>query len=190
MVAWLRGSEVAEGSFNYWLHKNLSALTAGWFTAWVTAPAESAYLRFDWSEQIPLNPPCFAVAHLGPLAPQGRQNAITTPTGGAGGYVEHLTELSVWHHRREPSPRPGVAPSARPDFRLELRQLRDMAVYLLRSGRGFIPLVNITANTTGGFETAGRIHVQELREAPFMSDPNPDLERIRLLIRWSSLESV
>lgn len=182
MVAWARGAYAAEASLNWHLHKHLSALTADWFVAWRLAPAESAHLRFDWGDE-PLNPPCFAVAHLETEADTpGLGYSRHAGAAGTGYPVAHLTEISCWHTRYWSPTSPNPAWAA------QLRQMADMVRRVFASAPQ-APLLDLDSATAHPFVTAGLIRFRGIREVATPPDPNPALVRRRILLSWTHLET-
>lgn len=189
MPALIHGNYLAEGSFGLYLHQHLSAVTAiaPFITAWVTAPAESAYLRFDWGDEAPIRPPCITVQHFEPgdLYPGISRQRVVSPTGGKGQVVRHVSEVSCWISRYSGA----SAGQENPSWQGQLRQLRDMVSYVLNSGDRRIPMVDLTLGLAAPYTTAGLLTIQELRGVEAPPDPNPGLQRRRLLCVWSHVES-
>ena len=185
MPVWSRGEYNAEGSFDYFLHANLSAVTASFLTAWVTTPEQSAMLRFHWLDA-PLRPPCFTVTHLEQFERDpGQQARIVTPQGNVGAHVRHITEVSVWHSRYS-----AVNSAFNPNWPRQLRQLAEMVPYLFQSGAKAAPLLDLNSATAAPFTTAGIIRFVDLRAVSPPPDPNPAFIRRRFLWTWDVLQFV
>lgn len=162
---------------------NVAGSFNNFFATQVTAkglPAfmPSAVVNFDYPVQ-PLTYPSFSVTHLGSVAvrevAQGRQ----LDGGWKGAEQVGLAEISCWESF-------GRASGA---HTYNLRIMRDMAARVFGTGAA-INILDVYGSTSAPTGNGTIVRAGPVREAPAGPDPNPDVQRVRLLVQYTYLERV
>lgn len=153
-----------EATLNQWLFDTLSAITR---PDWL--PTLPAFV-YNWDE-ITASLPCFALAHIpAGLADtfQGRQ------AGGSdsGRRALGLLEVSCYVTRTD-----------NPNWPAQLRTMRDMVETAATSTRT-VTISNYATPSTP-VTTAYKIDLQDVTETPTEADPNPAIQRARVLIQYA-----
>ncbi len=156
------------GSFNDFFEKQV---TAKGLPAWMT----SAIVNFDYP-QIPLIFPSFSVTHLG-HAPREVAQGRNLDEGWRGAEQVGLAEISCWESYARAS---GLHVR-------NLQQMRDMAARVFATGAG-ISILDVYGSTASPTSNGTIIRADPAQAAPAAADPNPDVLRMRLLVKYSWLE--
>lgn len=157
-----------EGSFNNFF---ATQLTAQGLPGWMP----SAVVNYDYPNR-PLTYPSWSVTHLGALpveVAQGRH----LDEGWRGARQNGLVEVNCWESEQRAS---GQA-------YLHIRQMRDMAARVFATGAAIaiLDIYGSTANPTGNGTI---IRAMPVEDGVMPTDPNPDVIRRRLLVRYNWLE--
>lgn len=159
-----------EGGFNHFFE---TQLTAKGLPAWMP----SAVLNYDFPQQ-PLTFPSFSVTHLGAEPVQEFQGRNLDP-GWKGSEQMGVAEISCWESYARASG----------SHAYNLRIMRDMAARVFATGVSFaiLDVYGTTVNPTGN-GTIGRAGPASHAGTP--PDPNPDVQRVRLLVQYRWMERV
>lgn len=161
------------GSFLAWLQVQLNANVA---------PSVGAALAINLDHPAQtLNPPAISAVWLG---------AWDDPAAFAGAHVDggkrgkrrwEMVELDIWVSRQTTG------------WRKQKDQLTDTIgkalSELLRSG-GALPIYDFYTSESAPAATAYTLHLTDVETRPTAPDPNPDIERVRLLITLWWIERV
>ena len=153
-----------EATLNAWLNTTLGAIT---LPAWMPTLPTLVYNP----DEITASLPCFAVTHI----PAGMLNDIqgrVVGDGQQGRRALGIMEVSCYLKRTD-----------NPSWPAYLRTMRDLVETAATSTRTVV----IYNYSTPGVPTATayKIDIQDVTETPTEADPNPALQRARVLIRYS-----
>lgn len=156
-----------EATLNAWLNTTISAITR---PTWLSTLPSFAFNAEETTAAITAGQPCFAVTHI----PAGMLNDIqgrVVGDGLQGRRALGIMEVSCY-----------VTRSANPSWNAVLRTMRDLVETAATSTR----TVTISDYSTPGVPTATayKIDIMDVTETPTETDPNPAIQRARVLIRY------
>lgn len=153
-----------EATLNAHFTTAISAITR---PAWLTTLPAFVY---NWDE-VTAAIPCFAFAHI----PAGMLNDLqgrTVGDGQQGRKALGILEVSCF-----------VSRTANPSWSAQLRTMRDLVDTAATSTRTVV----INDYSTPGVPTATpyKVNIEDVNETPVEADPNPAIQRARILIAYS-----
>jgi hypothetical protein len=160
---------------------NVRASLYAWLNVQVTANKpdvlSTATLQVEFPDE-GIRPPCWSVHWYGADSTTPYMGGITD--GGLYGDVRHgIVEVSCWVTRRDEN------------WRVQLAQMEDAvtkAVMTLRSTGSSITIKDFYASATAPADTSYRIVIDRIEERTPPTDPNPEIERRRLILYFNWLE--
>lgn len=155
-----------EVTLNAWLNTTISAITRpSWLT---TLPA----FVYNWDE-VTATIPCFAIRHLPSSMLNDLQGRTVGSDAAAGRRTLGLMEVSCF-----------VTRNANPSWNAQLRIMCDLVRSAATSART-VQIYNYQTSPSAPSATAYKIDLLDVIDASVEKDPNPAIERVRLLIRYS-----
>lgn len=152
----------AEASMNLWLQTGLADITK---PAWL--PAYTIALNMP---QGGITPPCFSVIHL-PVSRRSRWQGDNVGNGKTGRRAASLMDVSIWVSRQNAA---------------YMAQAMAMTAMLegVVMGTQTVPFYDYWSNPAVPVLTAYKIVLGDMNIAETETDPNPDIYRRRVLIRY------
>lgn len=155
-----------EASLNEWLRAALTAFTRpSWLTSMPAivydAPQETAVM------------PCFSFMHIPVAILTNAYQGRNVGDGLKGGKSMGMMDVSCW-----------VSRSKSPHYAAQLRTMADMVQSAVIADTAVVVMDYATSQTAPS--SAGyKVDLGDITVTPTQPDPNPDVERIRILIDYS-----
>lgn len=154
-----------EVTLNAWLNTTISAITR---PSWLmTLPA----FVYNWDE-VTATIPCFAIRHLPSSMLNDLQGRTVGTDAAAGRRAMGLMEVSCY-----------VTRNSNPSWQAQLRTMRDLVETAATSART-VQLYDYSTPASPA-AAAYKIDLQDVTETPTEADPNPAIQRSRVLIAYS-----
>jgi hypothetical protein len=156
---------------------NVEATLNAWLITTVTAITRSAHLPTlpafvtNW-DQVAASMPCFAVTHT----PAGMLNDLqgrVVGGGQAGRKALGLMEVSCYTTR-----------NGNPNWNAQLRSMQDL-VETAATSTGTVVIYDYQTSASSPTATTYKVNIDDVTETPTESDPNPAIQRRRILIAYS-----
>lgn len=154
-----------EATLNKWLFDALSAFTR---PAWLTTMPAFVFN----AEEITASLPCFAITHI-PAGMADLWQGRAVGDGYAGRRALGLLSVSCY-----------VTRTANPNWTAQLRTMRDMVSSTATASRTVV-IQEYQADPVNPTATTFKINLEDTQETPTEADPNPAIERARVLITYS-----
>jgi len=153
-----------ETSLNAWLRTQLTAVTRpAWF------PALPGIIT-DTPEKAP-SLPAFSIFHI-PVDSRGDwQGRIVSSAGGKGLWNRGIMEVDAWVTR------------ANKNWLAQLRTMEDMVMTVLANTTE-VAISDYAANQSSPSTTSYLVRLRDTRAVATAPDPNPDIERRRMLVTY------
>lgn len=155
----------AEYSFNAWLRAQLTAITLTSET-WLSTPG-----IYTNNPEATANLPAFSVNHIPVTFDSEWQGHIVDSVGGKGLNATQIAEVNCWVSRKTTN------------WLQQLRTMQDMVLSVLAAASDIV-ISDYVTNPSSPASTVYLLRLRDARATPTVQDPNPDIERRRVLVTY------